>query len=198
MTEIIVDSSNNNYEIDGHKLNKFNNVESYQHRDRDGVGKLTITVSKDQSNIPKNYYFVFDSQGTDAFGHWIYESFIFYPILNKLLQIYPNIKILTTNQKKYVKTFFLFFNINCEIIHKINDIDNICFFPPVLSINDKLIDETIYCQYIKNFIDDIQMKIIISPLNNILLLPRNTIDNYKHNDRIIPKIDEIINNIIEL
>jgi len=52
-------------------------------------------------NNSKSYYYILDCTCT-AFGHWVFETFIYINILNKTNS---NIKILTKNNKKYVKIF---------------------------------------------------------------------------------------------
>ena len=147
-------------------------------------------------NTTNDYYFVFDGPGQDALAHWIFESFIFYPIFLQLKQKYKSIKIITKNTKKYVKNLFKLFEIDCEIIHCIPDNtnkNNVYFFPPVLSLNDKEINQTIYIYFVNKYREYIIENTLITFIQqiNILFLPRNVIDNYTPNDRKNPYTTEI-------
>jgi hypothetical protein len=147
------------------------------------------------------YYFIFDCPGEDAIGHWIFESFIFHPILLKLKQKYKNIKIITKNTKKYVKLIFDLFEINCDVLNNIPNDSNknkIYFFPPVLSLNDNELNLEIYNYFIMNYREYITKNILFSfkQKNKILFLPRNTVDNYVTNDREIPFTNEIKDYVI--
>ena len=199
---INITSKSNNYNIGEHKLNKIINVISYKYEHCKPI--LNIIQSEninDEINeqlIPQ--YFIFDCPGNDAFGHWIYESFIFVPMFLELIKIYPEIKILTTNIKKYCKNFFKLWGINNEIINTIENPVNICFFPPVLSLNDNNIDQSLFIKYIDMFVYKIND--ILEPYNcpsrELLFLPRNNIDNYISNDRIIEKQSLMESNVILL
>jgi hypothetical protein len=46
-----------------------------------------------------------------------YESFIFYPIFLSLQKIYPTIKIVVNNNKRYIKNFFNFVGIDLNLIN---------------------------------------------------------------------------------
>jgi hypothetical protein len=195
---ISLNSNSFNYEIDEYKLNKYENVISYNYSHCSP--ELKIYISSDINNYEnlKDYYYIFDCPGQDAFAHFVYESFIFYPILQKITDIYPSIKILNTNNKKYVKNLFNFFNINNEIINKIENINNICFFSPIVSLNDHNINQELYIKHINLFSNNITNNITLFDNQNILFLPRNTKENYAGNDRIIYGTDNIKENIIKI
>lgn len=141
----------------------------------------------------KSFYFIFDGPGTDAFVHWIGEAFIFFPLLLQVKSIYPNVKILTKNKKKYVRSMFKFFKINIDIIHEINNYNNVCFFPPTISLNDMNIDMEIFEKYILNYMNEIEKLTndCFNFNNKILHLPRNSVDNYVNNDRRITYQEDI-------
>lgn len=209
MSTIILNSLNNNYQIDDILLHKYENVLSYKYAHC--KSEITINLALPESALPesavtlpenKNIYYVLDCFGDDALFHWIAECFIFNPILLKIQILYPNIKILTSNKKKYVKSMLKFFNINFDIIYNIETTNNICFFSPTISLNDLSSDYdiNIYKKYINLYINNINLLLSNSHLinNNILLLPRNSKDNYVGNDRVIPGIDDIEQNIIDI
>ena len=143
----------------------------------------------------KTYYFLLDSNDSPAFSHWIYESFIYIKLLIDLNQKIQNIKILTKNHKKYVKSFLNFFNITNEIVYKVDNYNNITYLPVILSITNKIInpENNIYFNYHLNYyLTYIKNNIInISSNNKCVFLSRNNIDNFAPNDRKITNIDKI-------
>ena len=194
--------NNGNYQIDDCLLHKYNNIESYNY----GLCKSELTISYNTNinieiDIPIEVYYIFDCPGEDALFHWIGECFIFYPVMLQLQEIYPNVKILTKNTKKYVRNIFNFFNIKNEIVNNIQTANNICFFSPILALNDMSHNIELYKKYVNIYIQNINTQLLNFklPLNNkIVLLPRNNNDNYAPNDRILPGIEDIEENIISI
>jgi hypothetical protein len=195
--EVTVNINNNN------NNNKFN----------DNSGDLYVKIIKtinDNSIVKdnKSYYYLMDSANSAAFGHWVYETLITINILRELNKNNDNIKILTKNDKKYVKNLLKFFNINNEIIHKIDNHNNITYLPLILSLNyihkDPMKDykdpeKNIYFNYhLDYYINYMKNNIInISSNNNgCIFLPRNDFDNYvrdylPNKERIIVNKDKI-------
>jgi hypothetical protein len=152
------------------------------------------------SDTEKTHYWIIDSAGEFALAHWIYEAFIFIPILIELnKQIISPIKIITKNPKKYVKSMLRFFGIKNEVVGKIDNYNNYCYFPKVYSMNTSQHIETdkYYNLYLNLYIAYIQRNVPIIQSINLVFLPRNTIDNYEPNDRIIANTDKIKEIVIE-
>jgi hypothetical protein len=206
MENIVLTSSFENDDIHNLKLCKFENVFSYKYGEC--KPELLITINNLEFGDNKEIYYILDCPGFDALAHWFYECFIFYKNIIELTKIYPNIKILTNNKKKYVKSLFKLFEINNEIVYHdtnycvekkiVPNNNNICFFSKILSLNDANIDLELYKKLIHETITEINNKIPLIESNNILLLPRNITDNYASNDRIINGIEDIKKNIIEI
>ncbi len=196
---INLDSSNYNFLIENYKYNKYENVSSYNYEKCCPI--LNIEISNTFDISEKDYYYIFDCPGETAFVHWVFESFIFFKYFFKICELYPNIKILTKNNKKYVKNYFDFFNIKNTIVESITNFNNICFFSPVFSLNDKNINQSLY----KSLIDEYILYVTINnncqhilSNNKIIYLPRNTKDNYQNNDRIIENTNEINDFVINI
>lgn len=197
---ICLNSQSHNFELNNLKYNMCKNVISYKYKHC--IPFLDIFAYSCDNNINYNdeeYYYIFDCNGGDAFAHWIFESFIFYIYFITISKIYPNIKILTTNKKKYVKNILNFFRINNEVCYDIC-YNNVCFFPPIISLNDNKINESLFNELINQYSYYIQNNIKptinnIDNIKNIIMLPRNTIDNTTCNDRIVPNLENIIDNI---
>jgi hypothetical protein len=197
---IILNSESNNYCLGDYLINKYENVKEYKYTLCKPELILKIeTETHNTNNSNKDIYYIFDCPGEDALIHWIIESFMFYPIFIKLKNIFPNIKIITSNTKRYVKNIFNFIGIESNLEQAINNINNICFFPKVISLNELNINDiNLYKNFIENMINDFNILSVNNCLikNKILLLPRNNKDNYIRNDRVLLGIDDIIQNII--
>lgn len=163
-----------------YKIYKQENVIKYKYDHlRPGI-TINKFDNKPQNNVTQ-VYIILDSPGSDAFAHWVFETFIFFPLFEKINNLYPNVKILTSNNKKYVSNLLKFIDMNNEIVYKIDNYDNICFIPPLLSLN-RAFDEKIFNWGISNFINRVEQNTItFKNKTNILFLPRNTKDNFGHN-----------------
>ena len=188
-----------NYEIEGYKINKYTFVTNYTYT----ICKPELTILQDfiedSVSSEMEYYYIFDCPNSNAFGHWIFESFIFYPIFLIIQKIYPTIKIVVKNKKRYIKNFFNYVGLDLIISDSIQVKNNTCFFNPLVCLNISnnqtldLLKE--FCLKMRYFI---RSNIIpcISIKNNIILLPRDLKDNFEGNDRIIHGIENIENNVI--
>ena len=196
---ISLNSSSFNFQIEKYKFNKYENVLKYDYVHVKPL--LNVYIETNIQNIDNNekeIYYIFDCPAVDAFAHWVFESFIFYNYFLQINQLHSNVKIVVSNKKKYVKNFFKLFNIENIIIDNIQSFNNICYFSPILSLNDLNIDSNLFITLINNFAYDIMnYKINNLPnVNNIIYLPRNTKDNYVPNDYIIIDSDIIEENVI--
>jgi hypothetical protein len=147
----------------------------------------------------KTYYWIIDSAGEFALAHWIYESFIFIHILIGLKELNEGIKIMTKNPKKYVKSMLCFFGIKNEVVNQIDNYNNYCYFPKVYSMNtsQNIEPDEYYNLYLNLYIAYIQRNTPIIQSIKTVFLPRNTIDNYEPNDRIIENTEKIKEIVIE-
>jgi hypothetical protein len=195
---INLNSESSNFCVGNYSVNKYENVREYKYT----LCKPELILKIETENINnsnKDVYYIFDCPGEDAFIHWIIESFMFYPIFLELKNIFPNIKIITSNTKRYVKNIFNFIGIEFNFHETINNFNNICFFPKVISLNELNVNDiNLYTSFIENMINEFNILSSSNCLipNKILLLPRNNKDNYIRNDRVISGIDDIIKNVI--
>lgn len=190
-------------EINTGNLLYFENLKTYEYKLCDNILYITQYSVTENSLLFKNekiYYWIFDAPGESALGHWIYESFIFVHILIGLNKQIKNIKILTRNNCKYVKTILNFFNIENEIVNEISNYNNVCFFPKVYSLNTtptQIECDEYYNKHLNLYIQYIQSNLQIIKKIKSLYLPRNDTDNYKENDRIINNTDNIKQIVIQ-
>jgi len=186
--------------IDVNELLIFENVIDFNFKTSKGPMQIiTDDINKYNNNHHKSYYYIIDSPNSPALGHWIYESFIFIKLLIDLNKNNNNIKIFTKNNKKYVKNLLKFFNIHNDIVYNIDNYYNITYSPKIYSLHYNNIDafnDTYFNFHLNFYINFIKNNLInLSSSNNIILLPRNNIDNFIPNDRKINNID-IIKDII--
>jgi hypothetical protein len=151
---------------------------------------------KEEKENEKQYYFIVDSNASRDFGYWIFENFIFISILTNLNKSNPNIKILSKITNYDIKNLLKFFNINNEIVNKIDNPNNICYLPKIYSMYyiHRLDNDIYYNYYLINYINYIKSNI------------DNTVNKYDYvfinmnnnNDEIITKIriNTSINNAI--
>lgn len=117
------------------------NYNNYNNKFYDKFGNLNVKIKNiitNDNNMykkDKNYYYILDSDESPALAHWVYETFICISLLIELNKTNNNIKILTKNNKKYVKSMLKFFNINNEIVYNIDNYNNITYSPLILSLN---------------------------------------------------------------
>ena len=93
---------------------------------------------KNSSFPPLPYYPPPQKLEASLVTHDEYANQINIEKLKTLKQKNPNIKILTTNTKKYVKSILKLFNINNEICNTIQKQNNICFFLPLHRLKRKM------------------------------------------------------------
>ena len=182
-----------NFEIDQYKFYMISNVVSIGITSRDNYG---WDVEYDDSNlegIPDNFYLYIDGEQADAFGHWIFESAYYLPVLNKLKQLYPTIKLLSYRNKNYMNSLYKALDISVEdVAHQINPGTNRVFFLECSSLA-RHTGLDIYMKQIDSFYKEITRG--LPPVKkeiDILYLPRGTLENFKANDRIIPCQSQLV------
>ena len=163
---------------DTYKLHMVENVESYEFVD---YNTHRIKISNKNGQVPvTQHYFVIELLHHDVFGHWVYESAVYLPIFKVLKEHYPTIKILLKGAKRYKTLFLNFFKIT-DVCYEL-EAGNVCLFPsPITSTNDIKICPQ-YLKIIENFMHEFQIE-TGTPIYEYVVLPRQTIENYKPNDR---------------
>lgn len=166
---------------------------------------LDIYNILDNDSLYKNYktiYYILDNPGEYALAHFVFESFIFINLLKELNNKIANIKIVTSNNKKYVKNLLNFFNIQNEVVYEIDNYNNICYYPKIYTLNnqenDVIKDKYYYnfLNYYSNYIKNNLKKFNELNYSKLIFLPRNDFENYIPNDRVIHNKDLIKNLVI--
>ena len=166
-------------QIDGVKVYTVNNVKSYEYQQ----SKHTIQYNNNTTQSSDHKYFLFESTSNEAFSHWIVESAILILIYKKLKSIYPTIKLHLLTTKQYKTLFLNHLNISNDDIAYTLEPNNECFLAePFTNFHNKA-KYTVHCQYIVEFFNIIRPETLPEKDIDILLLPRQTKENYAQNDR---------------
>jgi len=184
------------------------------------------TIGTDEKRADESsraIYYLMEGPGEDAFAHWVYESFITLPIFLQLQKVYPGIRILTRNNKRYVKNMLRFFNVDTDLVVRYGQhtAHNLLFVPPLISLNDRALDcskDALFPFLVNQFVERICMTVYNTcfenpkgiltetqtffenrsgAANDLLFLPRNTKDNYAANDRVIADQEKRIQTTID-
>jgi len=182
---------------DVYKLHLVENVNSYTIT-TDYTNRFIEFSSYDSDGSDKKYYFVIDLVHHDAFGHWVYESAIYLPLFSRLQELYPGIRLLLKGRKRYKTMFLDFFNIDeVDVCYSIDTgYYNLCIFPSLISaLNDNRFFTDNYKRIFMNFMH-IFRDYESSPPPTMsyarVIMPRQSFENYKNNDRSYPIMDDII------
>lgn len=146
-------------------MNVLKNVKSITYTNYD-----TFTIEYNQvDNESETTYLAIDTHAHDAFAHWVYESAIYLPTLNILYLSSP---------RKYKELFCKFFGIT-KVVYEL-PLVNTCIKPILHSLNIQTCD-----QEYKDLVDNLFVKFNFTyePKYEYVIMPRQTKENYKGNDR---------------
>jgi hypothetical protein len=198
-----------------YKIYKVNNAKSYEYLMSDFKtwsiqlhrSPLDECPQQPLLHSPTEYYFILETAyAKDAFGHWVFEAGIHIPCYLALKQKYPSLKLVLSIPKTFKRLFCDFFGIPqedivyCGIEEDIvvyreiqlpSSESNVCFFPsPIVSHNVKELHP--HFPVLLNSFFDLFDYTEVPPSCDWLILPRQTKENYKGNDRSVPLL-KIIN-----
>jgi len=164
-----------NFELDCYKFAIYFNVLKYN------IGAdHTITVEYDYKikDEQQEVYLMLDSVSHHAFAHWIFDSATYLPLFNKLKKLFPTIKIVLFEARKYKSLVLKYFNIDeTRIVYQFNTSNNICIFPQfyVNAIENNRVSIDFYSYMNKLF--DVFNTPIIKKTTAILIMPRHETEN---------------------
>jgi len=173
------------------------NVKDYSYIDYD---KWLININYDDNKeYDTHHYLVIDTLHNDAFIHWVYESAIYLLLFIQLRQLYPKIKLHLQCHKEYKRMFYEHFGIdNMDVTLELKP-NNVCIFPlPITALNkntiysDYIAQVDAFCSYIWSSVPTNVNKNI-----SILLMPRQTRENYVGNDKSY-NIEDLYSNLDKL
>jgi len=195
-------------------INEFINLE-----DEEGMSYVRKRgwIWNSGEDMPPNVYFALDDLYDDAFGHWIVECAVFLDYWKELRGMFPHIKLLLRQPKRYKKLFLPVFGVAPEDVvyfsggwPRISEsyplpiptsvpgpypLPNLVFFPPGLYASDHLVDIPFFAERHLAFVERVK-EYSRSFIDNsskwnrsVLILPRGKVENLASNDRVIPELD---------
>ncbi len=124
----------------------------------------------------------------DAFGHWQAESAIFLSYWSALKAEYPHLRLLLNKDRVFKRLTLRAYGIPIEdVMFGSLPSENLCIFPPLMLLNDRNIDISLFLKLWEEHILFLQSQVVnIEKKISVLALPRQTRENYIPNDRLIP------------
>lgn len=170
---------------DIYKVYRVENIKEYQHVDFNSWKITRYTDAIDNASI-QNIYLCIDTFYENAFSHWVYECAIYLPLFQQLKQKYPHCKLYLRSQKMYKTLFCNYFNITpADIVYEFDtNVSSIYYFPsPISALNETTISNE-YISHVNlfsNIFKDQETNIEYT----LAILPRQSKENFKNNDRVI-------------
>lgn len=135
----------------------------------------------------KEYFIIENQGGSDAFAHWCFESAIYLPIFKELQKFCPCLKLVLKSMKNFKKLFLEKLEINMSDVCLDKDLldnpFNICYFISPTSLNEKSCTNH-YISYVDDFCELITEGFPEIHTRDIIMLPRQKLENFKPNDRV--------------
>lgn len=140
-----------------------------------------------------NVYFVIDTAHDEAFVHWQAESAIFLPYYLELQRAYPSIKLYLSHVRNFKLLTLQQYGITREQISSTLHIPNICFIAPGIGLADKQAQLSWWKPLVaKHFLHLRGCTEMVKDRIPVLVMPRQSKENYGPNDRKIP-YDQVMN-----
>lgn len=168
----------------------------------DGIKRIIRSGSSEmEDGCP--VFFVVDVLYDEAFGHWHAETAIFLRYWHDLIKEYPSLQILLKTDRIYKRLALKAYGIPVDRTvfggPEVLPEKNLCIFPPLFLLNDHGIDVSIFTNMWAKHIEYLHKAAGVSADTKksitTLGLPRQTRENYKPNDRVIPGTKEMCEQI---
>ncbi len=158
----------------------------------------TWSPPSDEQDVP--VFFMIDTLMDDAFLHWQCESGVFIRYWSEIKETYPNVRILLDKERFYKKLTLQAYGIPREryLFGSSGSVlpeKNLCIIVPHHIMDEPTIDvpmfEELWSTHIlflrraAGLADDTPKTI------NVLALPRQSRENFKHNERVVPETKEM-------
>jgi len=142
-------------------------------------------------NSEKSVYLMLNTPNHHSFGHWFFESCIYYKTFFQLKKIFPNLKIVLANPTNYKLQTLNYFGIN-EIEFKITSSNNLFFIPIMhdISLNNEVKIDLYDSMLTKFYLAcNAPFESEFKKKYDITIIPRHKVENNPFTDRIIDTID---------
>jgi len=181
--DTITKHSTNYKEIGIYKFFKYENVYKYEDIDYE-LYNIYYNTSLQKNAQEPEYYLILDTIFADGLFHWVGENLVFLPLYIELKKQHPALKIIFREKVGYHKSILEYYNISFDnILYKINNTHNVCFFPfPISHLNNPELDLE-YISYADAFVNWLNNVEFDKTIEN-LIMPRQVIHNAPGNNRI--------------
>jgi len=190
---MFIEDSDNHIEFEGYKFYYKENVKEYKVDEKD-FNKWDYQLYETAIISNPTIILCAEELPNNAFAHFVYETAIWIPLFKKMRSEGMNILFHVNGSKKFKTLFFEYFGIEELLIDHL-PLNNICYFvEPICFNNDKSVVSDKYKTLLNSFIDE--LKVSKYKKREYLLMPRQTKENYKPNDRTIDtsELEEIFTN----
>ena len=178
--------------LEGYALYEVDNVRSITIENTPRYGWDVTHDPTLYGNI-KEYYLYIDGYYDEGFSHWIFESSYYLPMLSKLREFYPTLKILSFRKKGYKDCVYRAFDLTeNDIVYEIKEKRNKVFFFQGSSLADHTKTD-LYMNHVYRYYNKIISK--CGPIQkdiSVLYLPRGKKENSAGTDRVIPYQNELL------
>lgn len=137
-------------------------------------------------------FFVVENAYESAFVHWVTESAVFLHYWAELLQRYPNMKLWVRNTKDYKRLTAAIYGIDPEyVVTGQLPLPNLCLFPPLQKENTNRMDFMLFITLVEKHFAMLHAAAESFKTEEIpiLIMPRQSKENYAANDRKVPGFD---------
>ena len=156
------------------------------------AGRAANLVGAPPLATSTSVFFVAENIYEGAFVHWVTESAVFLHYWAELLQRYPNLKLWVRNTKDYKRLTAAIYGIGPErIVTGQLPLPNLCLFPPLQKENTDRLDFPLFITLVDKHFERLRAAAEPFKLEGIpiLIMPRQSKENYASNDREIPGYD---------
>jgi hypothetical protein len=178
--------------LDGYALYEENNVSSITIENTPKYGWDIMYEPTLRGDI-KEYYLYIDGYYDEGFSHWIFESSFYLPMVAKLREFYPTLKILSFRKKGYKDCVYRAFELTeNDIVYEIKEKRNKVFFFQGSSLADHTKTD-LYMNHVSRYYNAITSK--CGPIQkdiSVVYLPRGKKENSAGTDRLIPFQNDLI------
>lgn len=158
------------------------NIESYTVID--AIKKeVDIKISTFECNLQKNNYFIleWDSNSSNAFAHWVYESCVYIPYYLELKRKIPSLKLYMTSKRKFKDIFLEYLGVDINDTVYSLELPNSCAVHDIVCLpHDEVTQE--YKIVLDNFLNYFPKK--YEKETDILFMPRQLKENFIGNNRV--------------
>ena len=164
--------------LDDYLLYEIENVSAIHIRHRDCFG-WDVEHDPRQKGPIRQTYLMLEGIYDEAFHHWIYETAIFFPLVRRLQERYPGLKLYSFHKKNYKESVYKAFDISSsQISYSIEEPRNRFLFIRCTSQADHTTPH-LYREYVRRFYTALAPALAPPKDIELLYLPRGSSENIR-------------------